>query len=564
MPQSIFFSWQSDTSPKTGRNFVRRSLEKAVDKLAQEADLFLPDREMEIDSDTSGVPGSPPIVETIFSKIDKAAAFVADLTYVGTRTKDRRMPNPNVTLEYGWAFKSLGSTRILSVMNVAHGHPEEHPLPFDLQHLRRPILFDLPDDANEATRAAERDRLATALFDALKLILILKPPESRTVEPHPHDIELLARVRAKLSDALLRFLRNHNFGTPFHSEILDPIGEIAKDWRGARNEFHDAPLQSCFADIIAKSIDLMSVVSVRTYPSRGNSKVSTAKTDEDLDIGMQPETLQAIAEMNQFARALASAIDVFERKARNRIKVTGPAAPVTDLSADAWQLIETLASHEGRGEVPATVVRPKVIVRLAPHEATKGQRLDPKRVVQAMLGIPPLHDIAVSSGSDEQQWWSCDPPRGIDGKPNGESRWLARLVRPGAVELQATIGDRIDDDPEIAVDGRDLERLIVSSIERAGSMLKELNLSGPTTISISLIGVEDVILTRARPGGRKIGKPYLQLPATISPSLIKGVGSALQEQFDILWQSSGWADGSPSFQSGTRNAGGDRRHSGPS
>ncbi|AXE63571.1 hypothetical protein BBF93_04565 [Hyphomonas sp. CACIAM 19H1] len=564
MPQSIFFSWQSDTSPTTGRNFVRKSLEKAVQKLAQDADLFLPDREMEIDSDTSGVPGSPPIVETIFSKIDKATAFVADLTYVGTRTKDRLMPNPNVTLEYGWAFKALGSKRILSVMNVAHGHPEAHPLPFDLQHLRRPILFDLPDDADEAARAAERDKLVKALFSALKLILVLGAPQSKDADPHPHDVELLARVRAQLSDALVRFLRDHNFGTPFHSDILDPIGEMAQGWRGARYEFHDANLQASFAEVIAKSTDLMNVVSVRTYLSRGNSKVSTAKTDEDLDIGIQPETFQAIAEMNQLARALASAIDVFERMARDRVRVAGPAPPDTDLSADASQLIENLASHEGRGEVPAIVVRPKVIVRLAPHEATKGQRLDPKRVVQAMLGVPPLPDIAVSSGSDEQQWWSCDPPRGVDGKPNGESRWLARLVRPGTVELQATIGERIDDDPEIAVDGRDLERLIVSSIERAGSVLKALDLSGPTTISISLMGVEDVILTRARPGGRKIVKPYIQLPVTTAPSLIKGVGSALQEQFDILWQSSGWADGSPSFQSGTWHAGGDRLHGGPS
>lgn len=38
-------------------------------------------RDLEIDQDTQGVPGSPPIAETILAKIDVADIFVADLTF---------------------------------------------------------------------------------------------------------------------------------------------------------------------------------------------------------------------------------------------------------------------------------------------------------------------------------------------------------------------------------------------------------------------------------------------------------------------------------------------------
>jgi hypothetical protein len=39
-----------------------------------------PHRELTVDSDTQGVAGHPPIVETIFNKIDGACMFVADMT----------------------------------------------------------------------------------------------------------------------------------------------------------------------------------------------------------------------------------------------------------------------------------------------------------------------------------------------------------------------------------------------------------------------------------------------------------------------------------------------------
>lgn len=75
MPHHIFFSWQSDTQTRTGRNLIDRALEQAIGILAADADIDAADRELAIDRDSAGVPGSPPIVDTIFSKIDRAAVF---------------------------------------------------------------------------------------------------------------------------------------------------------------------------------------------------------------------------------------------------------------------------------------------------------------------------------------------------------------------------------------------------------------------------------------------------------------------------------------------------------
>jgi hypothetical protein len=56
-------------------------------------------RQLTVDRDTKGVPGSPPIVDTIFRKIDGTAIFVPDLTFVGKRADGRPTPNPNVLIE---------------------------------------------------------------------------------------------------------------------------------------------------------------------------------------------------------------------------------------------------------------------------------------------------------------------------------------------------------------------------------------------------------------------------------------------------------------------------------
>src|SRR4051812_13630109 len=76
MPKTVFFSWQADTPTREGRNFVERSLERAISRVGEDTELEEAIRELAVDKDTQGVAGSPPIVETIFRKIDQTAVFV--------------------------------------------------------------------------------------------------------------------------------------------------------------------------------------------------------------------------------------------------------------------------------------------------------------------------------------------------------------------------------------------------------------------------------------------------------------------------------------------------------
>lgn len=200
MAFTIFFSWQDDFADC--RNFIENSLKKAIRQIATDATVEEPVREdLAFDKDTMGVPGSPPIFETILDKISRAAVFVPDLTFVGKRADGRLAPNPNVLIEYGWALKSLGYNQIVPVMNTAYGEPSN--LPFDLAHLRRPLQYNLPEQADEETRKRVRTELSADLARALRDIFqsdefratLPKPPEP---PPFPEMEPLSGRARFRL------------------------------------------------------------------------------------------------------------------------------------------------------------------------------------------------------------------------------------------------------------------------------------------------------------------------------------------------------------------------------
>ncbi|MFD2780676.1 hypothetical protein ACFS32_05515 [Novosphingobium pokkalii] len=519
MPQHIFFSWQIDRLPLTGRNLIERALGDAILAIQADAEIDPAHRELAIDRDTSGVPGSPPLVETIFAKVDAATAFLSDLTYVATRADGRLTPNPNVLLEHGWALRALSWRRVISVMNVAYGSPENCPLPFDLQHFRRPILYNCPDDADEATRRAARGALAAALRDALRAILndkVAAAPAAAPAEPHPLDVELLGKVRDQFPVGLQRFFHDHDFGQTFRRDILNPLYEMNEDWRGARFEFHDGALQAAWAEMRGRAEALGNLTGKYLFVLDANLALCSPKTDEDRRRGTQPSTVRNVGELNEAAAAFAGALDAFERVARDRVRVAAVAVPAAPTApVDPWgaakALLERLGNDGVTGRVPGIVSKPSVTIRLVPSIVADRPRLVPAQVVRAQMRFAPDVHARVVTDADGDQWWSADVPRGV-GKPNAESRWRMRLVRPGAIELEATIGSRIDDDPQIMVDGRDLEGRIVASVERLAVCLAEVGLGGPALLAIGFEGVEHVELTRARGGGRPIRRPGFSLP----------------------------------------------------
>jgi hypothetical protein len=379
MPQHVFFSWQSDTPNRLARNFVESCLERAIGELKADAEVDLADREIKVDRDTRNVPGSPPIMETIFAKIDEAAVFLADLTYVSERIGGKKAPNPNVCIEHGYALRALGWRRVIAVMNTAFGDPKAHELPFDLRHARWPIQFELADNANGDVRRAAREGLVRDLKAALaavfgdsqvKTSLRAEAP----AEPHPHDVELLQRFHRQIPLVLKQFLRQHNFGNSFLLAKLDPLHEMNEDWVGADYEFHNAAVQAAFVDGRHAAHAFGELVLQRIYAMRGNPKMGWPKTDQDAEVGIQPGTEQAVRDMNAKATALSELIDIFERAAREHIRVAGGAHAAAaqaeaDQSAseqvqrDAAEIaLNELALDAHRGGLPESVTRPRLTI----------------------------------------------------------------------------------------------------------------------------------------------------------------------------------------------------------
>ncbi len=165
---SIFYSWQSDLPRKLSREVIQYAAAKSIERLSLDASIEDSPR---LDHDTKDVSGAPEIAQTIFSKIDQCGIFLADLTFVGSTLPSdgnkptKKIPNPNVLLELGYAAAKIGWDRIVLVMNSAYGTPDE--LIFDLRQRRFPLTFFLSPDTRKDVESVTNS-LADKLEEAFR------------------------------------------------------------------------------------------------------------------------------------------------------------------------------------------------------------------------------------------------------------------------------------------------------------------------------------------------------------------------------------------------------------
>jgi hypothetical protein len=181
----VFWSWQSDTPGNTGRFFVRDALRGAIEQLRAAPDIEEPERTeareaLHMDSDRQGVPGSPDLAALIMEKIAASTVVVADVTPVGTTpgvingrgekvAAPKKIMNPNVAIELGYALRALTDRRLLTVCNSHYG--ERADLPFDLAHKAGPVFYRLPPDADRDAIAAAKRTLTGELVARLRVYL---------------------------------------------------------------------------------------------------------------------------------------------------------------------------------------------------------------------------------------------------------------------------------------------------------------------------------------------------------------------------------------------------------
>src|SRR5436853_856022 len=126
MEFKVFWSWQDDLDKTHNKHFIHDCLKKAVKQISKNRNsVIIP----VVDRDTKNKTGSPNIVSTVFSKIKDCQAFVADISIVAdipniADGERRSFPNPNVLIELGYAWNSVGEAHVLLVVNKAFAEVE--------------------------------------------------------------------------------------------------------------------------------------------------------------------------------------------------------------------------------------------------------------------------------------------------------------------------------------------------------------------------------------------------------------------------------------------------------
>lgn len=171
---NVFYAWQSDRDQNSTRNIIQKSLRKAIKNLGTNPTIS---RAPRLDHDTKNVPGIPGIASTIQMKIDRCGIFLADLTFVSQLSPENRavkgIPNPNVMLELGYAMKAIGESRIILVMNEFYGSVEH--LPFDLQHRRHPITYNLGPNPDTPSKNDVQTKLTRSFAESIESIVQVNP-----------------------------------------------------------------------------------------------------------------------------------------------------------------------------------------------------------------------------------------------------------------------------------------------------------------------------------------------------------------------------------------------------
>lgn len=190
---TIFYSWQSDLDESTNKRAIRGVLRGVCTSIENKRQNV----KLDIDEATRNKSGSPNIPDSIFEKISLADIFLCDITTINnSQDKDpKKVPNPNVLIELGFAIANLGWDRIVLVFNKQFGtFPND--LPFDIDKHR--VLDYLIKDGKDK---GSFNKFEADLLPAIDLIIEknpLKPHEKRNVNPEQkkrkNDIDQLQRI----------------------------------------------------------------------------------------------------------------------------------------------------------------------------------------------------------------------------------------------------------------------------------------------------------------------------------------------------------------------------------
>lgn len=237
----------------------------------------------------------------------------------------------------------------------------------------------------------------------------------------------------------------------------------------------------------------------------------------------------------------AIAIDVLAVRASRK--------PSVDIIAPAHAVVTNLIQINGRGETPAIVPGPRLVMKLVTAEAATVGSVVPSRINSIRPKFVPAGYRESVSDTNTSEWSEFDPPRAVQGRHNPESRWYLRVFHSGAIDAAVIVGARIDDDKDILVDIEPLEARIVEMAKRMAEIASAIGSGGPLVLHAALEGLEDVRLS-GRQKSKRLVVPFVHLGTIDLASTAALSIDNLRQMLDAVWLAAGFSDGSPLFAEG--------------
>jgi len=208
---NVFYVWQA-CNRISNKHLIKAALNSACRALVAKG-VF--QKRPIVEHDTRNLPGAPDIGLAIMAKIDASHLYVGDVS-ITHHDGSRSFPNSNVLVETGYAIKSLGPDRLVLVMNLAMGQPED--LPFDLNK-KRVVKYTCEPDADAAIIETATSKLATDLVTAIRTIA-------------QHDFKRGKPTPVQKMDAALALVRGAN-------ELIDSLDYYFYQNTPAPNDAHE-------------------------------------------------------------------------------------------------------------------------------------------------------------------------------------------------------------------------------------------------------------------------------------------------------------------------------------
>lgn len=213
MEKSIFYSWQSDLPNNENRGFIESCIENAIKELNNSNVAF----DTILDRDTKNKTGTSDIADSIFDKINSCNIFIADISFIGKVESGKKIPNPNVMIELGYAAKKIGWENVVCVFNSKYGNVEN--LPFDLR-ARKIVQYSITDTANKTKERKDLSKRFLREFNDL-----LKRQSSKESLYNHFKIKVDSEILC-LSNDLKKILwgydKEFNPNTPFELVLTSP------------------------------------------------------------------------------------------------------------------------------------------------------------------------------------------------------------------------------------------------------------------------------------------------------------------------------------------------------